>query len=43
MIQIQNDIKELLPEQIFCVCVQCEHDIGDMTLNKSHDTPVDHG
>ena len=27
----------------FWVCVHCDHDLGDMTLGQSHDTPLGHG
>ena len=25
------------------VCVNCDHDLGDMTLGKGRDTPLGHG
>ena len=27
----------------FWVCVHCDHDLGEMTLGQSHDTPLGHG
>ena len=27
----------------FWVCVHCDHDLGDITLGQSHDTPLGHG
>ena len=43
IIQIQLDSEELLPRHGFWVCVHCDLDLGNMTLSKSHDTPLGHG
>ena len=43
IIQIQHGNEELWPGHRFSVCMQCDLDLGDMTLGQGHDTTLGHG
>ena len=43
IIQIQHGCNELWPGHIFWLCVHCKIDFRDMTLDKGHDTTLNHG
>ena len=43
IIQIQHGSEELWPGHRLWVCVHCDLDLGGMTLDRSHDTPLSHG
>ena len=43
IIKIQPGNEELWPGQGFWVCMHCDLDLGDVTLDQGHDTPLGHG
>ena len=43
IIQIQLGSEDLCPGHRFPVYVHCDLDLGDMTLDQGHDTPLGHG
>ena len=43
IIQIQQNSRELWPGHWFSLCVLCDPNLGDMTLDQGHYTPLVHG